>query len=78
MENIGYLLIGTSLISIITHKKNYLFVLISLEILFIGISLLFINTSFNIDDFTGIMVSLYILTIAARRISNCFIYINPL
>lgn len=67
MENIGKILIILSIISIIKNKKNYILVLISLELLLLGISLIFISSALLFDDMNGIMTALYLLTIGAAE-----------
>lgn len=67
MEKIGHILIIISIISIIKNKKNYILVLISLELFLLGISLLFISSAINQDDMKGLMTGLYLLTIGAAE-----------
>lgn len=54
--------ISTSLLII---KKNFIFLLISLELLGLAINTLFINFSLILDDLFGQLIFLFILTIAA-------------
>ena len=53
------------------NRSNYLLVLISLELMLVGIAILFIlNSSYNEgDDIMGILTSIYILTIGAAESS---------
>lgn len=67
MINIGIVLILLSIISIIYNRKNYIFVLVSLELLLLGISLIFISSSLIFDDMNGIMTALFLLTIGAAE-----------
>lgn len=67
MINIGIVLILLSIISIIYNRNNYIFVLVSLELLLLGISLIFISSSLIFDDMNGIMTALFLLTIGAAE-----------
>lgn len=65
LEEIGYFLILISTISIIKNRNNYIIILLCLELILIGISLIFISSSLNLDDFKGIVVSIFLYTIGA-------------
>ena len=67
MINIGIVLIILSLISIIYNRRKYIFVLVSLELLILGISIIFISSSILFDDMNGIMTALFLLTIGAAE-----------
>lgn len=67
MERIGKVLIILSIISIIYNRKKYIFVLVSLELMLLGISLIFISSSIIFDDMNGIMTALFLLTIGAAE-----------
>ena len=67
MINIGIVLIVLSIVSIIYNRRRYIIVLISLELLLLGISLIFISSSIIFDDMNGIMTALFLLTIGAAE-----------
>lgn len=67
MIKIGIVLIMLSIISIIYNRKNYILILVSLELLLLGISLIFITSSIIFDDMSGIMTALFLLTIGAAE-----------
>lgn len=71
MINIGFVLIVLSVISIITlaikGSESYIFILVSLELLLLGISLIFISSALFFDDMNGIMTALFLLTIGAAE-----------
>lgn len=67
MIKIGIVLIALSIISILYNRNNYIFVLVSLELLLLGISLIFISSSIIFDDMNGIMTALFLLTIGAAE-----------
>lgn len=60
-------MIFVSIVSILLNRNNYIFILISLELFLLGISLLFISASLFFDDLNGIMTALFILTIGAAE-----------
>jgi len=62
---IGIIGIIISLISIIKERKNYIILLLTFELFLINIALLFISSSLLADDFTGILLALYILLLGA-------------
>jgi NADH:ubiquinone oxidoreductase subunit K len=53
--------------SIIKNFKNNILLLLSLELFFIGIALLFLNSSFYLDDINGIITTLFILCLSATE-----------
>lgn len=70
MKDIAVLLIIVSLFSILNFslgKFNLIFILLSLELFLLGVSLLFISGALNFDDMYGIMTALFILTIGAAE-----------
>ncbi len=67
MINIGIVLIVLSIVSIIYNRRRYIIVLVSLELLLLGISLIFISSSIIFDDMNGIMTALFLLTIGAAE-----------
>ena len=74
MKDIGFFLIIISIISIINFTKlgrkfqfNLIYILLSLELLLLGISLLFISYALSFDDLYGIITALFILTIGAAE-----------
>jgi len=58
-------LIGT--LGLIMHYKNFIFVLICLEMILLSINILFVSSSIFFDDLTGQIYSLLILSIAASE-----------
>lgn len=67
MIEIGIVLIILSILSIVYNRKNYIIVLVSLELLLLGTSLIFISSSILFDDMNGIMTALFLLTIGAAE-----------
>lgn len=67
MENLAHILIIVSIISIIKNYKNNIIILLSLELLFIGISLIFLNSSLYLDNFDGLISSIFILCLSATE-----------
>lgn len=57
----------TAIISLIKNYKNNILLLLSLELFFIGIALLFLNSSFYLDDVNGLLTTLFILCISATE-----------
>ena len=58
-------LILISIISIIRHRYNRIILLISLELLLISISILFIYTSLYLDNIFGLYFSILLLSLGA-------------
>nr|YP_009325876.1 NADH dehydrogenase subunit 4L [Choreocolax polysiphoniae]APC24868.1 NADH dehydrogenase subunit 4L [Choreocolax polysiphoniae] len=58
-----------SLLSLFLNKKNILIMLMSLEIIFLSTSFMFIYSSIFLDDLKGQIFSLIILTVAAAESS---------
>jgi NADH-quinone oxidoreductase subunit K len=60
---VNTLLCFTGLIGVLTNKTNLLLLLISLEIMFLGLNLNFIIFSCIINDLLGQLIALFILSI---------------
>ena len=54
-------------IGLILNRQNLLVILMSIELMLLGINLNFIVFSVYLDDFMGQLFSLYILTVAAAE-----------
>lgn len=67
MKLIGHLIIIVGLLGIIKNYKNNILILLSLELFFIGISLLYLDSSLLLDNFEGIIAAIIILCISATE-----------
>lgn len=67
MERIGHIIIIIGIIGIIKNYRNNILLLLSLELIFIGISLLYIDTSLKLDDLEGIITAIFILCLSATE-----------
>ena len=83
LHMVGIIIIILSIISIIkvtfvNGGAGYIYILLSLELLLLGISLIFISSALFMDDMDGIMTALYILTLGAAEsaIGLCLITAN--
>ncbi len=83
LHMVGIILIILSIISIlkvtfVNGGAGYIYILLSLELLLLGISLIFISSALFMDDMDGIMTALYILTLGAAEsaIGLCLITAN--
>jgi len=54
-------------LGLILHKRNLLIVLMSIELMLVGLNLNFIFFSVFLDDILGQIFALYILTVAAAE-----------
>jgi len=61
------LLFLSGILGIIINKKNVIILLMSLELMLLGINMSFITSSIALDDLIGQIFPLYILTIAAAE-----------
>lgn len=66
---VSSLLFLISILGIFLNQKNILVMLMSLEMMFLSISFNFIFSSVRLDDVTGQIFSLLILTVAAAESS---------
>ena len=57
------------LLGIVYNHKNFIILLMSVEVMFLGISLHFIILSFLFDDAFGALVALLILAVAAAELA---------
>jgi len=57
----------SGVLGIILHKRNVLIVLVSIELMLVGINLNFILFSVYLDDMLGQIFALYVLTVAAAE-----------
>nr|YP_009988313.1 NADH dehydrogenase subunit 4L [Gelidiella acerosa]QNM39451.1 NADH dehydrogenase subunit 4L [Gelidiella acerosa] len=67
--NVSTLLFLISIIGIFLNQRNILVMLMSLEMMFLAVSFNLIFTSILLDDVTGQIFSLLILTVAAAESS---------
>nr|YP_009582148.1 NADH dehydrogenase subunit 4L [Polyplacotoma mediterranea]QBK82184.1 NADH dehydrogenase subunit 4L [Polyplacotoma mediterranea] len=68
----GFLLVSIILFTIgvsgiIINKRNIILILMSIELILLAISFMFITYSVVLDDLSGIIFSLMVLTIAAAE-----------
>lgn len=54
-------------IGLILNRHNLLVILMSIELMLLGVNLNFITFSVYLDDFLGQLFSLYVLTVAAAE-----------
>ena len=64
---IGIITILVSILSIVKNYNNNLLLLLSLELFFIGVALLYIDTSILLDDSSGITTAIFILCLSATE-----------
>lgn len=67
MTTLGYILIIIGILSILKNYKNNILILLSLELFFIGISILFLDTGLSHDDYEGVITSIFILCLSATE-----------
>ena len=58
-----------SLINILIHRKDFLMLVITLEVLLLSINMLLIFFSILLDDISGQIFTLFVLTVAAAEAS---------
>ena len=67
MKILYSIIILISIISIIKNYKNNILILLSLELLFIGLAIIFLDSGFQLDDFDGILSAIFILCLSATE-----------
>lgn len=67
MIELAHLIILTGLLGILKNYKNNILILLSLELIFIGISLHFFHSSLYLDDFDGVITAIFILCLSATE-----------
>ena len=67
MLQITYIFIIIGFINIFIKKQEYILILLSIEIILIGLSLLFLYNSIILDNISGLILSLYILILGATE-----------
>jgi len=65
--SISTLIFLFGVLGLILNKRNLLIILMSIELMLLGINLNFIFFSIYLDDLLGQMFALYILTVAAAE-----------
>jgi NADH-quinone oxidoreductase subunit K len=65
--NVGLILCFIGIAGILLNLNNILISIISIEIMFYGINFYLVTLSLFLDDITGQILSLFILTIAAAE-----------
>lgn len=65
MVLVGEILILIAILTIVFNNKDKIFILLSIELYFIGIILILIDLSLNFDDCAGLLNSVILLTLSA-------------
>lgn len=63
----GSVLFFTGLLGLFITRKNIIVILMSIELMLLGINLNFITYSVYLDDLYGQLVALFVLTVAAAE-----------
>jgi NADH:ubiquinone oxidoreductase subunit K len=58
-------IIGLS--GLLLHRRNILILLIAIELLLLAVNLFFVVSSIRLDDMSGQVMALYVLTVAAAE-----------
>ncbi len=66
-SDIGLILCFLGICGILVNRRNILISIISIEIMFYGLNFYLITISLYLDDISGQILSLFILTIAAAE-----------
>lgn len=66
-SDIGLILCFLGICGILVNKRNIIISIISIEIMFYGLNFYLITISLYLDDISGQVMSLFILTIAAAE-----------
>jgi len=64
---ISTLIFLSGILGLVLNKRNLLIILMSIELMLLGINLNFIFFSIHLDDLMGQIFALYILTVAAAE-----------
>lgn len=65
--NVSFMLFFIGFTGIVLNRKNLLLILMSIELMFLGINLNFVTFSVFLDDMTGQIFAIYVLTVAAAE-----------
>ena len=65
--SVNFLIFGIGMSGIMIHSRSILFIMISLELILLSLSLNFVLFSVYFDDLYGQLFSLFILTVAAAE-----------
>lgn len=66
---LGCILFSLGIFSILINRRNLLRILLSIELMLLGININFVAFSYHLGDLSGQVFSLFILTIAAAEAS---------
>lgn len=65
--DVGLIIMFLGLSGILLNKSNMIISIISIEIMFYGINYYLVTTSLLIQDLNGLIISIFILTVAAAE-----------
>ena len=65
--NLSILLFIIGILGFILNRKNILLMIISIEIMLLAVTMLFLILSYNIDDNIGQVFSLYIISNLSKK-----------
>jgi NADH-quinone oxidoreductase subunit K len=63
--SIALFIIGLS--GLLLHRRNVLILLMAIELLLLAVNLFFVVSSVRLDDISGQIIALYVLTVAAAE-----------
>ena len=63
------IIISLGFFGILLYKKNLILVLVSLEVILLGVNMIIIPTSFFFDDVAGYLFSLFTFSVAGSEVS---------
>jgi NADH:ubiquinone oxidoreductase subunit K len=69
VNSLGYILLSVGLWGLFHNRNNLVLYFLCLEILLLGISVLFILTSLRLEDLWGAITAFYILTVSASEVA---------
>ena len=67
MINLALMIFLTGILGFVLNRKNIILMLISLELMLLGITLIILISSFNYDDILGQTYAIYIICIAGAE-----------
>jgi NADH-ubiquinone oxidoreductase chain 4L len=67
MVNLSLLIFLVGIIGFVLNRKNIILMLISIEIMLLGVTLLILIGSLNLDDIIGQTFAIYIIAIAGAE-----------
>ena len=74
---LGAIIFTIGIIGIFLNRKNVIVILMSIELILLAVNINLVSFSIFLQDLSGQIFTLFILTVAAAEAAICLLYTSP-